>query len=81
VDFVFARRGLLVHSYEQWPCAVYRPSQISESRAYCLRLNCAFAVMAADGAGEQGACAMLDKISDALCQLEAQQPGPRLPAD
>jgi hypothetical protein len=73
--------GLLVHSCDEWPCAVCRPSQISESRAYCLCLNCAYAIVAAASAGEQGARALLDEISDALSLLEAQQPEPRLPAN
>jgi hypothetical protein len=44
-------------------------------------LNCAYAIVAAASAGEQGARALLDEISDALSQLEAQQPEPRLPAN
>lgn len=81
VRFAMTAGGLLVHSSEDWPCAVCRPSQISESRAYCLCLHCAHAIVAAASAGEQGARAMLDEISDALSQLEAQQPEPRLPAN
>ena len=73
--------GLLVHSFEEWPCAICRPSQILESRAYCLCLNCAYAVVAAASAGQQGARALLDEISDALSLLEAQQPEPRLLAN
>ena len=81
VDFTMTPGGLLVHSYEEWPCAVCRPGQISESRAYCLCLNCAYAVMAAASAGEQGSRALLDEISDALSQLEAQQPESRMLAN
>ena len=81
MDFALTPGGLLVHSYDEWPCAVCRPGQISESRAYCLCLNCAYAVVAAAGAGQQGARALLDEISEALCQLEAQQPEPHLPAN
>ncbi len=64
--------GLLVHSCAEWPCAVCRPSQISESRSYCLCLNCAYAIVAAASAGEPGARALLDEISDALSLLQAQ---------
>jgi len=74
VDFAMTPGGLLVHSCDEWPCAVCRPSQIAESRAYCLCLNCSYAIMAAASAGEQGARALLDEISDALSMLEAQQP-------
>jgi len=81
VDFAMTPGGLLVHTCEDWPCAVCRPGQISESRAYCLCLNCAYGIMAAASAGEQGARALLDDISDALSQLEAQQPEPRMPAN
>jgi len=73
--------GLLVHSCDDWPCAVCRPGQISESRAYCLCLNCAYAIVAAASAGEPGARALLDDISDALSQLEAQQAQPHMPAN
>jgi hypothetical protein len=44
-------------------------------------LNCAYAIVAAASAGEQGARALLDEISDALSMLEAQQVEPRLPAN
>jgi hypothetical protein len=52
-----------------------------ESRAYCLCLNCAYAIVAAASAGEQGARALLDEISVALSLLEAQQPEPRMLAN
>lgn len=52
-----------------------------ESRAYCLCLNCAYAIVAAAGAGEPGARAMLDEISDALSLLESQQTASRLQAN
>lgn len=81
VDFAMTPGGLLVHSNEDWPCAVCRPSQISESRAYCLCLNCAYTVVAAASAGELGARALLDEISDALSMLEAQQTEPPLPVN
>ena len=81
VDFAMTPGGLLVHSCDDWPCAVCRPSQISESRAYCLCLSCAYAIVAAASAGEQGARALLDEISDALSLLEAQQPEPRMMAN
>ncbi|HXW13362.1 MAG TPA: hypothetical protein VEN79_02540 [Terriglobia bacterium] len=81
MDFAMTSGGLLVHSCEDWPCAVCRPSLISESRAYCLCLNCAYGIVAAASAGEPGARALLDEISDALSQLEALQEEPRLPAN
>lgn len=73
MDFAMTSGGLLVHSCDDWPCAVCRPGLISESRAYCLCLNCSYALVAAASAGEKGARAMLDEISDALSLLEAQQ--------
>lgn len=63
--------GLLVHSCQEWPCAVCRPGEILESRAYCLCLNCAHTLVAAAGAGQPGARALLDELSDALGLLEA----------
>ena len=81
VDFAMTPGGLLVHSSEAWPCAVCRPSLISESRAYCLCLNCAYAIVAAASAGQSGARALLDEISDALSLMEAQQLAPRAPAN
>jgi hypothetical protein len=81
LDFAMTPGGLLVHSREDWPCAVCRPSKICESRAYCLCLNCAYAVVAAASAGEQGARALLDEISDALSLLAARQTLPRIPAN
>jgi hypothetical protein len=44
-------------------------------------LDCAYAIVAAASAGEQGARALLDEISDALSLLEAQQLDPRMPAN
>ena len=73
--------GLLVHSCKEWPCAVCRASNIGESRAYCLCINCAYAIVAAASAGEQDARALLDGISDALCLLAAQQFQPGIPAN
>ncbi len=81
MDFALTSGGLLVHSCAEWPCAICRPGQISESRAYCLCLNCSYALVAAASAGEKGARAMLDEISDALSQLEARQPDPHLTAN
>lgn len=78
MDFTLTPGGLLVHACDEWPCAVCRPSQISESRAYCLCLNCAYAVMAAASAGEPDARALLDDISDALSQFEAEVAAPRM---
>jgi hypothetical protein len=73
--------GLLVHSCYDWPCAVCRPSLISESRAYCLCLPCAYTIVAAASAGEEGARSLLDEISEALSLLEAQQPESRMLAN
>lgn len=81
VDFAMTPGGLLVHMNEDWPCAVCRPSQISESRAYCLCLNCAYAVVAAASAGEQGARALLDEISIALSLLASQRADLRVAAN
>jgi hypothetical protein len=71
VDFAVTTGGMLVHSCEDWPCAVCRPGQITESRAYCLCLNCAYGIVVAASAGEPDARALLDEISDALGQFEA----------
>jgi hypothetical protein len=81
VDFAMTPGGLLVHSCREWPCAVCRPTQILESRAYCLCLSCAYAVVAAASAGQSGARALLGEISDALSLLEAQQLDTRMPAN
>lgn len=81
MDFAMTAGGLLVHSCGDWPCAVCRPDLISESRAYCLCLNCSYALVAAASAGEKNARAMLDEISDALSMLEARQPESRLTAN
>jgi hypothetical protein len=81
MDYAMTEGGLLVHSCDDWPCAVCRPSEISESRAYCLCLNCAYGIVAAASAGEKGARSLLDEISDALYELEAKQPEPRMTAN
>lgn len=81
MDFAMTPGGLLVHSNEEWPCSVCRPSRIAESRAYCLCLNCAYAIVAAASAGEPSARALLDEISDALSLLAAQQLQPGMPAN
>ncbi|HTS68149.1 MAG TPA: hypothetical protein VMO17_04130 [Terriglobia bacterium] len=81
MDFALTPGGLLVHLSEDWPCAVCRPGPISESRAYCLCLNCAYAIVAAASAGEQGSRALLDEISDALCMLADRLPETSLPAN
>ncbi len=74
VDFAMTPGGLLVHCRDDWPCALCRPGDISEGRGYCLCLSCAYAVVAAAGAGEQGARALLDEVTDALSLLEAKLP-------
>jgi hypothetical protein len=74
VDFAMTPGGLLVHCREEWPCALCRPGEILEGRGYCLCVICAYAVVAAAGAGEQGARALLDEVTDALSLLEAQLP-------
>ena len=74
MDFAMTPGGLLVHCREDWPCALCRPGHISEGRGYCLCLSCAYGIVAAASAGEQGARALLDEVTDALSLLEAQQP-------
>ena len=81
MNFVMSSRGLLVHSREDWLCAVCRPKEVVESRGCCLCLGCAQAMMAAAGAGEEGARDLLDDITDALSLLETQQPTARLAAN
>jgi len=72
MEFVMSPNGLLVHIRQDWPCAVCRSGAISESYGYCLCRSCAYAMVAAAGAGEEGARAMLDEITEALSLLEAQ---------
>ena len=72
MDFAMSTGGLLIHSCDEWPCAICRPVEIAERRAYCLCVTCAQAMMAAAGAGEEGARALLSEITDALVQLETR---------
>jgi hypothetical protein len=66
MDYVMSPGGLLVHTREDWPCAVCRPGEIMEGRGYCLCMECAHSVIVAAGAGVEDARALLDDITDAL---------------
>ncbi len=81
MDFALSSGGLMVHSRKDWPCAVCRPQAIFESPGYCLCVKCAHGVMAAAGAGVEGARALLDEITDALVLLEGQGAEARLAAN
>jgi hypothetical protein len=81
MEFVMSPGGLLVHMRQDWPCAVCRSGAISESYGYCLCRSCAYAMVAAAGAGEEGARALLNEITEALSMLEAQRSEPRLVAN
>ncbi len=70
MDYAMSPGGLVVHSREDWPCAVCRPQRVWEGRGFCLCVTCAHGVMAAAGAGVEGARALLDEITDALVLLE-----------
>ncbi len=71
MDYTMSPRGLLVHDRSDWPCAVCRPQQIFETRGFYLCEECAHAIVAAAGAGAEGARALLDDITDALAFLES----------
>jgi hypothetical protein len=73
MDFVMSPGGLLLHARQDWPCAICRSDVISESHGYCLCRDCAYAIVRAAEAGEAGARALLDDITDALSLLEAQR--------
>ncbi len=72
MDFALSPNGLLVHDRKDWPCAICRPEKISDSWGYCLCLDCAHGLVAAAGAGYEGARALLDDVTDALATLEHQ---------
>ena len=81
MDYAMSPGGLLVHSRGDWPCAVCRPDEIPERGGFCLCLECANALMAAAGAGEEGARALLDELTDALTLLAARHEGTNLAAN
>lgn len=72
MDYALSRGGLLVHSREDWPCAVCRPEGTSGRHGHCLCLRCAHTAMAAAGVGLDDARELLDDITDALVLLEPQ---------
>lgn len=80
MDFAVSPAGLLVHVRGDWPCAVCRPGEIAERRGHCLCLDCAYTMVAAAGAGEKGARALLDEITEAVSFLVAlrAEAGPAL---
>lgn len=81
MDYAMSAGGLLVHSRKDWPCAVCRSHDISESRGYCLCVACARGVLAAAGAGVEGARDLLDDLTEALVLLEGRAPMTRLVAN
>jgi hypothetical protein len=81
MNFVVSPGGLVVHSRMDWPCAVCRPGDITESPGYCLCLDCANSMMVAAGVGEEGARALLDELTDALGLLVAQTTERRVAAN
>ena len=74
MGYAMSPGGLLVHDRKDWPCAACRPHDISESRGFCLCVECAHGVMAAAGAGVEGARDLLDDLTDALVLLEDPRP-------
>ncbi len=69
MDFAMSPGGLLLHARKDWPCIVCRPQNLSESRGFCLCLDCAHAVLAAAGAGVESARALLPELTEALSIL------------
>jgi hypothetical protein len=64
MEFAMSLGEPVIHTRRDWPCAVCRPCGISAGRGYCLCLDCAYVVVAAAGAGGEGAQALLDDITD-----------------
>ncbi len=72
MDFAMSPGGLMIHAREDWPCAVCRSDRVLEGVGYTLCIDCAYAIVAAAGAGQADARELLDDITDALSILEAQ---------
>ncbi len=71
MDYAISPHGLLVHDRNEWPCSSCRPDRVLESRGICLCVRCAHGIVAAAGAGAEGARDLLDDVTDALAILEA----------
>ena len=72
MDCAVSAGGLLIHAHAEWPCAVCRPWQGTESHGFCLCIRCAHRLIFAVEAGIDGARELLADIADALVILEAQ---------
>lgn len=70
MNYALSPGGLLIHNRKDWPCAVCRPESLSENKGNCLCLDCAHATLAAAGAGEEGARALVGELAEALVLLE-----------
>lgn len=77
MEYAVSMGGLVVHSRQDWPCAVCRPWEILETRHFALCRRCAHGLLTAAQAGSQGARDLLDDLTDALGILECNPtPGP-----
>jgi hypothetical protein len=75
VDSVISTRGLLIHIRRDWPCAVCRPWESTESRGFCLCAECARYLIHATEAGMESPRELLGDIGEALVILEAHLHG------
>jgi hypothetical protein len=69
VGYTISPIGLLVHAHDDWPCAVCRPQELSESRGHCLCLHCARNLMTAAAMGADEARDLLPDIAQAITLL------------
>ena len=70
MDCAISSGGLLIHTHKDWPCAVCRPWNTTESRGFCICVECAHRLLHAVEAGVDGARALLADIVDAMVILE-----------
>ncbi len=72
MNYAISQGGLMVHSREDWPCAVCKPHLTSEYKGFWMCLECARNVIFAAEAGVENARDLLDDVTDALALLEGQ---------
>lgn len=75
IDYAISPIGMLVHNRKDWPCAVCRPLNRTETPGAFLCIDCAHDLVAsmihaADVLDSKGAVDTISDLADALAQLD-----------
>jgi len=76
MDFVVTRAGVMVHSQDQWPCAVCRPQDTIESGGAFLCLGCAHHLIEGAARDLDDERSGVSEVADAIALLECKTSWP-----